>query len=226
MRLLLVEDEEALAEALATALKKENYSVDIAYDGGYGLDCALSDIYDVIVLDIMLPVMDGIEVLKNLRSSNISTPVIMLTAKTELDAKLLSFDYGADDYLTKPFLTQELVARIRAVTRRKGEIQSSIITCGNLSLDTKVCEISCEETGQKMQLSSKEFQMLEYFMNNPRQVISKEQFIDKVWGYDSNAEYNSVEVYISFLRKKLQFIGSNAKIRAVRGVGYLIEEEK
>jgi DNA-binding response OmpR family regulator len=226
MRILLVEDEHALAEAVATALKKENYTVDVSYDGVDGLDQGMSGIYDVILLDIMLPKMNGVEVLRELRRENIITPVIMLTAKSTLDDKLNSFDLGADDYITKPFQIKELAARIRAVSRRRGEIEDSTMVFGDLCLDTKLCEISCPQTGQTMKLSAKEFQMLEYMMKNRRQVITKEQFIEKVWGFESDAEYNSVEVYISFIRKKMSFIGCTTKIKAVRGLGYLLEEQK
>lgn len=226
MRVLLVEDEVALAEAIAASLKKENYTVDVSYDGLDGLDQGLTGIYDVILLDIMLPKMNGVEVLRELRREKIITPVIMLTAKSTIDDKLNSFETGADDYITKPFHTKELIARIRAVSRRKGEIEDAVIKFGDLALDTKLCEISCIETGQSMKLSAKEFQMLEYMLKNKRQVITKEQFIEKVWGFESDAEYNSVEVYISFIRKKMSFIGCTTKIKAVRGIGYVLEEQK
>ena len=226
MRVLLVEDEVALAEAIAASLKKENYTVDVSYDGLDGLDQGLTGIYDVILLDIMLPKMNGVEVLRELRREKIITPVIMLTAKSTIDDKLNSFETGADDYITKPFYTKELIARIRAVSRRKGEIEDAVIKFGDLALDTKLCEISCIETGQSMKLSAKEFQMLEYMLKNKRQVITKEQFIEKVWGFESDAEYNSVEVYISFIRKKMSFIGCTTKIKAVRGIGYVLEEQK
>ena len=226
MRVLLVEDEVALAEAVAASLKKENYTVDVSYDGLDGLDQGLTGIYDVILLDIMLPKMNGVEVLRELRREKIITPVIMLTAKSTIDDKLNSFETGADDYITKPFHTKELIARIRAGSRRKGEIEDAVIKFGDLALDTKLCEISCIETGQSMKLIAKEFQMLEYMLKNKRQVITKEQFIEKVWGFESDAEYNSVEVYISFIRKKMSFIGCTTKIKAVRGIGYVLEEQK
>lgn len=226
MRVLLIEDEYALADALAASLKKDNYTVDVSYDGEDGLDQALTGIYDVIVLDIMIPKMNGIEVLRSIRDEKLATPVIMLTAKSTLEDKLRGFDVGADDYITKPFQTKELLARIRAVSRRRGEIEDSVLCVGDLKLDTKLCEISTDSSGQTMQLSAKEFQMLEYMMKNRRQVITKEQFIEKVWGYESDAEYNSVEVYVSFLRKKMSFIGCTTRIRAVRGVGYILEEQK
>ncbi len=226
MRILLVEDESGLADALAESLCKEHYSVDVSYDGADGLDQGLTGIYDVILLDIMLPKMNGAEVLKELRREKITTPVIMLTARTSLEDKLHSFDLGADDYITKPFQTSELVARIRAVSRRRGEIEESVLKVGDLALDTKLCEISCTATGQSMKLSAKEFQMLEYMMKNSRQVITKEQFIEKIWGFESDAEYNSVEVYISFIRKKMTFIGCTTRIKAMRGLGYRLEEQK
>lgn len=225
MRLLLVEDEHALAEALAASLKKENYTVDISFDGADGLDQALTGIYDVIVLDIMLPKMNGIEVLKNLRAEKIQTPVLMLTAKSELEDKIEGLDSGADDYLTKPFQLKELLARLRAVSRRKGEMEESLLSFGDLFLDTKQCEISCKNTTKTMKLGLKEFQLLEYMLRNKNQIITKEQIVEKVWGFDSEAEYNSAEVYVSFTRKKINFIGSKVKIKAVRGVGYTLEEK-
>ena len=226
MRVLLVEDEYALADALAESLKKEHYTVDLAYDGENGLDQALSGIYDIIILDIMLPKMNGMEVLRRVRDEKITTPVIVLTAKDTLEDKLRGFDAGADDYLTKPFQTKELLARLKAISRRRGVIEETVLSFGDLRLDTGLCEISSGTTGQTMKLSAKEFQMLEYMMMNRRQVITKEQFIEKIWGYESDAEYNSVEVYVSFLRKKMNFVGCTTKIRAVRGIGYILEESK
>ncbi|WP_373482319.1 response regulator transcription factor [Acetobacterium sp.] len=221
MRLLLVEDEWGLVEALKAIFTKENYCVDICMDGENGLDYALTGIYDLIILDIMLPQKDGLTVLKELRQAKIETPVLMLTAKTELEDKIAGLDWGADDYLTKPFQTGELLARIRAVTRRKGEILCDDPSWGDLILRLKTREIICGAASVKLGL--KEFLLLETLIVNSRQILSKEQLIEKVWGFDSEAEYNNVEVYISFLRKKINFVGSHVQIKVNRGIGYFLE---
>lgn len=225
MRILLVEDEVSLSEAVVAILKKNNYTVDAMYDGEEGLYAAETGIYDVIVLDVMMPKMDGFTVLKTLREENITTPVIMLTAKGSLKDKAAGFNLGADDYLTKPFLATELMLRINAVSRRKGEIESKELIVSDCVLNTNTCKLSCKNTDKEMQLSSKEYQVLEYMMKNPKLVISKEQFLDKIWGYDSDADYNSVEVYISFIRKKMTFVGTKLKIKVVRGIGYTLSED-
>lgn len=224
MRLLLIEDEKGLADSLSSVLKKENYMVDNYYDGVTGLNAALSEIYDVIILDIMLPLMDGFEVLRQLRDENVSTPVLMLTAKFDVNDKVKGLDIGADDYLTKPFIIQELLARIRALARRQGEILTDLLTFGDLELYAAQSKIRCTKSGKSVQLSQKELQILEYLMINKNQIITKEQLFLKVWGYESEAEYNNVEVYISFTRKKLSFIESKVKIKAVRLIGYELEE--
>lgn len=221
MRILLVEDEWGLVEALKAIFTKENYCVDICMDGESGLDYALTGIYDLILLDIMLPRKDGLMVLKELRQARIGTPVLMLTAKAELEDKISGLDCGADDYLTKPFQTGELLARIRAVTRRKGEVLINDPGWGDLTLRQKTREIVCGPAAVKLGL--KEFLLLETLMVNSRQIVSKEQLIEKVWGFDSEAEYNNVEVYISFLRKKINFVGSQVQIKVNRGVGYFLE---
>lgn len=226
MRILIVEDEYSLADALREILKKEKYTVDIATDGQEGLYQALTGIYDAIVLDVMLPEMNGFQVLDNLRKEGIETPVLMLTAKGEVDDKVRGLDYGADDYMTKPFQTKELLARLRAVTRRKGEIESNIMSFGDLELNTSIGEISCKTTGKSMKLGVKEFQLLEFLLKNKNQIITKEQIVEKLWGLDSDSEYNNAEVYVSFTRKKIKFIGSNVAIKAVRGLGYTLEENK
>lgn len=225
MRILLVEDEVSLSEAVVAILKKNNYTVDAVYDGEEALSAGETGIYDVIVLDVMLPKMDGFTVLKTLREENIKTPVIMLTAKGTLKDKATGFNLGADDYLTKPFLATELMLRINAVSRRKGEIENKEIVVSDCVLDTNSCKLSCKNTDKVMQLSAKEYQVLEYMMKNPKLVLSKDQFIDKIWGYDSEADYNSVEVYISFIRKKMAFVGTKLKIKVVRGIGYTLSEE-
>ena len=221
MRILVVEDEFSLADALREILKKEKYTVDIATDGQDGLDQALTGIYDAIVLDVMLPLMNGFQVLRNLRDEGIETPVLMLTAKSELDDKVRGLDY-----VTKPFQTKELLARLRAITRRKGEIESNIITFGDLQLNTGIGEISCTTTGKSMKLGLKEFQLLEFLLKNKNQIISKEQIVEKLWGLESDSEYNNAEVYVSFTRKKIKFVGSKVAIKAVRGLGYTLEEGK
>ncbi|MBP1587732.1 MAG: response regulator transcription factor [Clostridia bacterium] len=226
MRILLVEDQKSLSDALVSILKNNNYNVDAFYDGEDGLDAARSGIYDVIVLDVMLPKINGFEVLKDLRESRIMTPVIMLTAKSTIKDKVTGFDLGADDYLTKPFQATELIMRIKAVSRRKGEIEDVLVNYGDLSLNVQNCILTCNTTGKTMQLSAKEYQMMEYMMKNGGVILSKEKFLEKIWGYLSDAEYNSVEVYISFLRKKLAFLGCNVIIKAVRGIGYKLTTEK
>ncbi len=224
MRILIVEDEYSLADAVTAILKKEQYFVDAVYDGRDGLDYALSGIYDLILLDIMLPKMNGLDVLKEIRKNNISTPVMLLTAKSEIDDKIKGLDCGADDYLTKPFNKGELLARVRALTRRKGEIPSNELTFGDIVLNQSTYELSCGTLSVK--LGAKEFRIMQMLMFAPKNIISKDEFIEKIWGYDSEAEYNSIEVYISFLRKKLGAIKSTVQIKASRGIGYYIEEHK
>ena len=221
MRILLVEDEIHLAQALTEILKKNTYNADAVYDGKSGLEFARSGVYDLIILDIMLPKMTGIEVLKNLRADKNSVPVLMLTAKDEIEDKVAGLDYGADDYMTKPFSTDELLARVRALLRRKGEVIDDEVTFGDISLKVKKNELT--SGSNQVKLSLKEFQIMELLMYNPEQILTKERIIDKIWGGDSEAEYNNVEVYISFLRKKLQFLGARTEIKTVRGVGYSLE---
>lgn len=222
MRLLIVEDEVALAEALVQIFSKNKYIADACYDGVSGLDNALTDIYDVIILDIMLPKMDGLEVLKNIRLNKITTPVILLTAKDEISDKVKGLDYGADDYLTKPFATEELLARVRSVYRRKeNTICENVLSYDDVSLNLSTYELICGQNTVKLGL--KEYSIMEVFLKNKGRVISKENLIEKIWGYESDAEYNNVEVYISFLRKKLIHIDSSVSIKTVRGVGYRLE---
>lgn len=222
MRILIVEDEVALADALAQILYKNKYIADTCYDGESGLDNALTDIYDVIILDIMLPRMNGLDVLKNMRLNKISTPVILLTAKDEVSDKVKGLDLGADDYLTKPFATDELLARIRSIYRRKEKIiVENILSHDDVTLNLSTYELECN--GNSVKLGLKEFSIMEFFLKNRGIVISKENLIEKIWGYESDAEYNNVEVYISFLRKKLAHIKSGVSIKTVRGVGYRLE---
>lgn len=218
MRILVVEDEKRLAKALGEILAGEKYMVDVVYDGQDGFDYAMEGIYDAIVLDVMLPHMDGFTVAKNLREQKIETPIIMLTAKDAISDKISGLDYGADDYMTKPFAPEELLARIRAITRRKGEVIMNKLTLNDLSLDLESSTLSKNE--KSVRLNFKEFEIMKLFMSNPNSTYSKEDLIRKVWGYESDATDNNVEAYISFLRKKLMHIGSEMKIEAIRKVGY------
>ena len=224
MRIMIAEDEEKLADALVQIFAKNKITADAFGNGIDALDNALTGIYDVIVLDIMMPGMNGIEVLRKIRAEGMDTPVLMFTAKDEISDKVKGLDSGADDYLTKPFATEELLARVRALGRRSSAaiVNSDVITCGDLSLDTAAYELSCGKNSLKLGL--KEFSIMELLMKNAGTVISKETLITKIWGYESDAEYNNVEVYISFLRKKLSFIKSKATIKTLRGVGYSFSE--
>lgn len=222
MNILLVEDEKPLALALSEILRQNKYQVETVFDGLSGYEYAICGSFDLVILDIMLPKMNGIEVLKKIREKKLSIPVLMLTAKDEIEDKVSGLDCGADDYMTKPFSTSELLARIRALSRRKGELLDEEIVYNDIVLKLKRNELVCEENVVK--LSLKEFKIIEFFMKNPEQIITKERLIEKIWGDDSDAEYNNVEVYISFLRKKLQFINAKTEIRTSRGVGYLLEK--
>lgn len=223
MRILIVEDELHLAEALTQILKKNHYSVDAVHDGRTGLDYAQTGIYDLLLLDIMMPEMDGISVLKTLRQQGVATPVILLTAKGEITDKVIGLDYGADDYIAKPFSAEELLARIRAALRRKGEVlPEERLIFGDIQLNTANLKLSVN--GKEMKLNLKENELLELLITRKQGVTSKEQIIEKLWGFDSDVEYNNVEVYISFLRKKLNFLHSQVKISTIRGVGYVLEE--
>lgn len=226
MRILVIEDEAHLAEALVHLLRKQNYTVDNDYDGESGLDDALSGIYDVIILDVMLPRLDGYGVLREIRRSGVTTPVIMLTAKGSVSDKVKGLDLGADDYLAKPFNTEELLARVRALGRRRGEIteNNSSISFGDLTLNTQTMVLS--SAAEEIKLTLKEKELMEYLMLRRDMVSPKEQIIEKLWGFDSEAEANHVEVYVSFLRKKLRYIGSKVVISVVRGVGYVLKTEE
>lgn len=225
MRILVVEDNLRLADTLADALRAENYMVDIANDGLQGYEDAASGIYDILILDLMLPKMNGYEVLSSLRSDGNHIPVLILSARAELDDKVQGFRVGADDYVTKPFEIEELILRIQAITRRRisQDIDMQFLRAGDLAFDNNTCEISNINTGKSMKISGKEMQLCEFLLINQNQVLEKEQIATKIWGYDSNAEYNNVEVYISFLRRKFQHLQVNTRIRAVRGVGYILE---
>jgi DNA-binding response OmpR family regulator len=222
MRLLLAEDEQELSHALVTVLKHNNYSVDAVYNGQDALDYINVGNYDGAILDIMMPKMDGITVLKKVRAAGNSIPILMLTAKAEIDDRVLGLDSGADDYLTKPFSMKELLARIRAMTRRQTDTTDSVLSFGNIALDRSKFLLSSPK--ESLRLANKEFQMLEMLLVHPGQVISADQFMEKIWGYDSDAEQNVVWVYISYLRKKLAALDATVTIRAVRGLGYTLEE--
>lgn len=225
MRLLLVEDEKRMAEALGAILRKEKYDVEIFNDGESGLLAALSGVYDIMILDVMLPKMSGFEIAKRVRGEGIKTPILMLTAKGELDDKVEGLDSGADDYLTKPFMTKELLARLRALMRRfSGEVDNKL-EFGDLELNTDNCMLLCKTNGQSVRLKEKEFNLMRYLLSNQGHIMDRETLAVKVWSLDSEAEYNNVEVYISFTRKKLKFIGSSVQIKAVRGIGYELRNE-
>ncbi len=221
MRLLLAEDEKELSAALTAIFKHNNYSVDAVYNGIDALEYLQTNLYDAAILDIMMPKMDGRMVLKKIREQGNSVPIIMLTAVSGVDDKVAGLDMGADDYLTKPFSTKELLARVRAITRRKEDLTNSNLTFADLTLNRATYELSCGE--EHIRLSNKDFQMMEMLLVNPGQIISTEQFMDKIWGYDSSAELNVVWVYISNLRKKLGSLHSDVTIKATRNLGYSVE---
>ena len=222
MKLLVVEDEMQLADALSEILKRNMYSVDTVYNGTDGLDNALTGVYNCIILDIMLPGMSGIDVLRNLRKEKINTPVLLLTARSEVEDKINGLDCGADDYLTKPFVTGELLARVRALTRRKGElVDEDRLDYNGLELAKNTCSVVWQ--GNDVKLSLKEYQIMELLISNPHRILPKERIIEKIWGYESDVEYNNIEVYISFLRKKLTAISAPVQIKTARGIGYSLE---
>lgn len=223
MRLLLCEDEKQLSNALVAILKHNNYSVDAVYNGEDALAYLETENYDAVILDIMMPKVDGITVLKKTRSAGNDVPIIMLTAKSELDDKVLGLDHGANDYLTKPFETKELLARLRAMTRKNTGTYTSIIEVGNISLNRANFELKSKKAS--LRLANKEFQMLEMLMLNANQVIPTEKFMEKIWGYDSESELSVVWVYISYLRKKLLALGANVEIKVMRNTGYSLEEK-
>ena len=219
MRLLLAEDERDLADALEAMLKHNNYSVDTVDNGQDALDYLMLDDYDGAILDVMMPKMDGVTVVKKLRENKKNTPVLLLTAKSEVEDKVYGLDSGADDYLTKPFVIKELLARVRSMTRRQATFTSNVLELGNVSLSKYTFELSTD----KVRLSNKEYQMMEMLMRNPGNVIQTEQFLERIWGYDSDSEINVVWVNISYLRKKLKALDANIQIKATRNVGYTLE---
>ncbi len=224
MRLLLAEDEKSLSRALCAILAKNNYSVEAVYDGQDALDYLLSGEYDCAVLDVMMPKMDGFTVLRKIREKGITIPVMMLTARSEIDDKVEGLDLGANDYLTKPFESRELLARLRAITRSVATAADNSLRFGNIVLDRKSFELS--GPSGSVRLAAKEYQMMEYLMSNPGALISTERFMEKVWGLDSDADINVVWTNLSYLRKKLTSVGSDVKIKAARNAGYFLEVEK
>ena len=221
MKILVVEDERDLNRIITKHLKRNNYSVDSCFDGEEALDFVSYSEYDLIITDIMMPNVDGYEFIERLRESKNNTPVIMLTAKDTLEDKIVGLDSGADDYLTKPFVIKELLARVRSMTRRQATFTSNVLELGNVSLSKYTFELSTDK--DKVRLSNKEYQMMEMLMRNPGNVIQTEQFLERIWGYDSDSEINVVWVNISYLRKKLKALDANIQIKATRNVGYTLE---
>lgn len=222
MNILIVEDNIHLANSLKDIFTEQKYHVDIIDNGEDGVSYGENNIYDLIIMDVMLPNIDGFSAVKKLREKNVTTPILMLTAKCDIDDKIIGLDCGADDYMTKPFSSKELLARIRALSRRKSEIIQNIIKFSDISLNLSTAELLCKDKETK--LSHTEFELLKLFINNKNITLSKEKIILKVWGYDSDIEENNVEAYVSFLRKKLNFLESNVKIKTIRKIGYTIEE--
>ena len=225
MRVLLVEDEKNLSSAVCRLLSREHIVADPVYTGPEGLDCALSGGYDAIILDVMLPGMDGFAILERIRAEGIKTPVMMLTARGDLQDRVRGLQAGADYYLPKPFQMEELIACLRAITRRGDGAPVMALAYGGVSLSEKDARLQCDQTGQSVKLGAKEYQLMELFLRNPGQILPKETLIERVWGYESDSEYNNLEVYVSFLRKKLAFVGAKVKIKASRGLGYSLEAD-
>ena len=223
MKILIIEDEYNLADAISSMLKKEKYSVKIETDGKEGLEEAFTDVYDLIILDVMLPHMNGFEILKELRKEKINSKILMLTAKNTIEDKMVGFNNGADDYLTKPFHMEELVARVNVQLRKNNNISNDIIELNDIVLNIKSMELSNKNEDHKVKIIGKEFQLLELLMNNPNRVIEKEQIFIKIWGYDTECDINTLEAYISFIRKKLKLIKSNINLKTIRNMGYVLE---
>ncbi len=224
MKILIIEDEYSLADAIAETLQKEKFGVNIITNGEDGENEALTNVYDLIILDVMLPNKDGFEILKNLRKEKIDTPIIMLTAKSEMTDKLNGLEHGADDYITKPFHMRELIARVKVILKRKTNIENTnVLEYSDLKLNLGTGKMSSNNT--EIAINGKELDLLEILLLNRNQITSREILANKIWGYNSETEYNNVEVYVSFLRKKLKLLKSKVKIKAVRGIGYKLEEE-
>lgn len=226
MRILLVEDEKPLSAAICKMLRQENYLVDFVFNGTDALEYILSDIYDAVILDVMLPGMDGFSVLQTIRSKGITVPVLMLTARSGIDDRLNGLQSGADYYLPKPFDFRELLACLSVITRRTPAPQVMELTFGDISLNKDSGLLLCSTTGQSVKLGAKEYQLMELFLRNPKQLLPREAIIERVWGFDGDAEYNNLSVYLSFLRRKLSFVQSQVEIKAVRGRGYILEESQ
>ena len=222
MRILIAEDEAAIAKALSTLLERNKYSVDVVHTGTDALDYILATPYDALVLDIMMPGLDGLEVLRRARAEGVTTPALFLTAKSEIEDRVAGLDAGADDYLPKPFATAEFLARVRALTRRRGEYAPAELKLGNLTLDAGQYTLSVGDQTQR--LGNKEYQLMELFLRNPKRVFSSDALMERVWGLDTEAEMDVVWTYIGFLRKKLKTLGATVEIRTIRGVGYTLEE--
>ena len=226
MRILIVEDEFKIADVIASRLRKENYIVDVFDNGEAGLDNALTNIYDLIILDVMLPKVDGFKILEEIRREKINAKVIMLTAKSMIEDKLMGGNSGANDYLTKPFHIDELVARVNAQLRMDNvQVQKYYVEAGDLRLNIKNTTLICTTTNKSIEVVCKEFMLLEYLMKNKNQVLQKEQLYEKIWGLDNESESNNLEAYLSFIRKKIKIIGSNVQIKAIRGLVYKLEVE-
>lgn len=225
MRILLVEDEKPLSRAICASLAREAFTVDPVYTGPDGLEAAKTGEYDAVILDVMPPGMDGFTVLEHLRAGGVSTPVLILTARGDVDDRVRGLEGGADYYLSKPLQTPELIACLRAITRRKSDKPLMCLCFGDIELQQESVSLLCARTGQSVRLGAKEYQLLELFLRNPRQVLPRETIVERVWGFDNEAEYNNLAVYLSFVRRKLQFVGSTVEIRATRGVGYALEED-
>lgn len=224
MRILIVEDEFKIADVIASRLRKENYIVDVFGNGEEGLDNALTNIYDLIILDVMLPKVDGFKILEEIRREKINAKVIMLTAKSMIEDKLTGFNNGANDYLTKPFHIDELVARVNAQLRMDNvQVQKDYVEAGDLRFNIKNTTLTCTTNNESIEVVCKEFMLLEYLMKNQNQVLQKEQLYEKIWGLDNESESNNLEAYLSFIRKKIKIIGSNVQIKAIRGLGYKLE---
>ncbi len=220
MKILLIEDEKRMSAAVSELLRQEGYSVDVADEGLVGYDAILKNSYDAVICDVMLPGMNGFEIVSAARAEGVSSPIIMLTAKSDITDKVTGLDCGADDYLTKPFQIEELLARLRALIRRNTKETDGLLTAFDLNLNTKSLNLICTSTNKEIRLPEKEFKIMEYLISNKDQIVSKEQLALKVWGYNNEAEYNNVEVYISFTRKKLKFLGAKTEIKSIRGMGY------
>ena len=225
MKILIIEDEYNLADAISSMLKSKKYSVEIQTDGEEGLEEALTGIYDLIILDVMLPHKNGFEILKELREEKISSKILMLTAKNTIDDKMIGFNNGADDYLTKPFHMEELMARVNVQLRKKSNISSDAMELGDIVLNIKTMELCNKNEDHKVKIIGKEFQLLELLMNHANQVMEKEQVFVKIWGYDTECDINTLEAYISFIRKKLKLVKSKINLKAIRNMGYVLEVE-